>query len=99
MEALESVQLEKLATVFPDQVSGGQRARISLVRMLLAKPKVALLDEPFSKLDKVLRVQFRDWVFEQLASANIPALLVTHDVDDIPKDSQQLIWPVERKHA
>ena len=99
MNALSSVQLEALANVFPGQVSGGQRARISLVRMLLAKPDVALLDEPFSKLDQTLRIQFRDWVFEQLAKAHIPTLLVTHDPDDIPTNSQTMIWPTELSHA
>ena len=99
LNALNHIHLNELANAFPDQISGGQRARISLVRMLLAKPAVALLDEPFSKLDKALRVQFRDWVFEQLAEANIPTLLVTHDVDDVPKNSQQLIWPMESPHA
>lgn len=99
LNALNHINLSDLADAFPDQISGGQRARISLVRMLLAKPDVALLDEPFSKLDKALRVRFRDWVFEQLAEANIPTLLVTHDVDDIPKNSQQLIWPMESSHA
>lgn len=99
MQALKNVQLEQLSDAFPNQLSGGQRARISLVRMLLAKPDVALLDEPFSKLDKALRIQFRDWVFEQLKEANIPTLLVTHDSDDIPKESQQFFWPMEINHA
>jgi putative thiamine transport system ATP-binding protein len=67
--------------------------------MLLAKPEVALLDEPFSKLDKELRVQFRDWVMDQLKQANVPTLMVTHDEDDIPKGSQVLKWPWEITHA
>ena len=79
MAALKDIELTHLAESFPDQISGGQRARISLTRMLLAKPKLALLDEPFSKLDQELRAQFRDWVFEQLTKANIPTLMVTHD--------------------
>ncbi len=90
---LEQVQLEALANAYPDQISGGQRARISLLRMLLAKPQAALLDEPFSKLDKELRSQFRDWVFEQLQRANVPTLLVTHDIDDAPNNAQVLHWP------
>ncbi|MGR5260726.1 ATP-binding cassette domain-containing protein [Vibrio astriarenae] len=93
LQALESIALVQLAESFPEQVSGGQRARISLTRMLLAKPKVVLLDEPFSKLDKVLREQFRDWVFEQLAIANIPTVMVTHDEQDVPLGSTVLIWP------
>jgi putative thiamine transport system ATP-binding protein len=99
MQALKNISLTKLAESFPDQISGGQRARISLTRMLLAKPKVALLDEPYSKLDKDLRVQFRNWVVEQLQQANIPTLMVTHDEDDIPDGSSCLNWPWETNHA
>ncbi|MBE1274023.1 ATP-binding cassette domain-containing protein [Enterovibrio baiacu] len=98
MQALKNISLTKLADSYPDQISGGQRARISLTRMLLAKPKVALLDEPFCKLDKGLRMQFRDWVVEQLKDANIPALMVTHDVEDIPEGSR-LLTPWEPAHA
>ncbi|MGF1778651.1 ATP-binding cassette domain-containing protein [Vibrio nomapromontoriensis] len=93
--ALNTISLTQLAHHFPEQLSGGQRARISLTRMLLAKPKVALLDEPFSKLDKALRSQFRDWVVTQLHDANIPALMVTHDKDDIPLNSRVYTWPWE----
>lgn len=99
MQALKNIALTKLAESFPDQISGGQRARISLTRMLLAKPKVALLDEPYSKLDKDLRVQFRNWVVEQLQQANIPTLMVTHDEDDIPNGSRCLNWPWVTNHA
>jgi putative thiamine transport system ATP-binding protein len=99
LQALKHLSLSKLADSFPDQISGGQRARISLSRMLLAEPKVALLDEPYSKLDKELRVQFRCWVIEQLKQANIPALLVTHDEDDIPDGSRCIHWPWEPEHA
>lgn len=98
-EALKNISLSQLADAYPDQISGGQRARISLTRMLLAEPKVALLDEPYSKLDKDLRVQFRNWVTEQLRTANIPALLVTHDSEDTPPDSRCLTWPWEVQDA
>lgn len=99
MAALDKVGLLELAHALPDQISGGQRARVSLVRMLLAQPKLALLDEPFSKLDKELRVQFRDWVFTQLKHANIPTIMVTHDSDDVPPNSQCLTWPWGDNHA
>ncbi|GEA49235.1 ABC transporter ATP-binding protein [Vibrio inusitatus NBRC 102082] len=99
IEALEQISLSQLAHSYPEQISGGQRARVSLTRMLLAQPEVALLDEPFSKLDKQLRSQFRDWVFEQLRVANIPALMVTHDEQDIPGNSRVLNWPWEKSHA
>jgi putative thiamine transport system ATP-binding protein len=99
MVALNKVELSQLSDSFSDQISGGQRARVSLLRMLLAKPKLALLDEPFSKLDKELRTQFRDWVIAQLAEANIPTLMVTHDRDDVPENGRVLSWPWETHHA
>lgn len=99
MEALKHISLSNLAHSFPEQISGGQRARIALTRMLLAKPKVALLDEPYSKLDKDLRAQFRSLVVEQLKQANIPVLMVTHDKEDIPQGSRCITWPWENNHA
>lgn len=78
-------------------LSGGQRARVSLLRTLLAEPRLILLDEPFSKLDQHLRGQFRDWVFGRLRELGIPALMVTHDPADRP-DQGQLI-ELEACHA
>ena len=65
-------------------LSGGQKARVSLLRALLAEPEAILLDEPFSKLDQQLRSAMREFVFEQITRMNIPALLVTHDRADAP---------------
>jgi putative thiamine transport system ATP-binding protein len=75
----------------PATLSGGQRARVSLMRTLLAEPRALLLDEPFSKLDAVLRTQFRAFVFEQIARQKIPTLLVTHDPADVPQGG----WAIE----
>lgn len=70
----------------PATLSGGQKARISVLRALLAEPEALLLDEPFSKLDAVLRGQFRAFVYDRISQLGIPTLLVTHDPADIPPD-------------
>lgn len=66
----------------PATLSGGQRARIALMRILLSEPRALLLDEPFSKLDSNLRQQIRELVFSQAEKRKLPVLLVTHDRDD-----------------
>ena len=63
------------------------------MRMLLSEPKAVLLDEPFSKLDKALRKEFRQFVFDQIRQREIPAIMVTHDHDDIPPQGRVLDWP------
>lgn len=83
-ETLSDIGLAGFHDRDPATLSGGQRARVSLMRTLLAEPQALLLDEPFSKLDAVLRTQFRAFVFEQIALQRIPTLLVTHDPADVP---------------
>lgn len=82
--ALERAGLAGFYTRDPATLSGGQRARVSLLRALLARPRALLLDEPFNRLDVALRADFRRWVFNELARQAIPAVLVTHDDQDTP---------------
>ncbi len=88
--ALERAELTGFADRPPHTLSGGQRQRVALMRALLAKPSAILLDEPFSKLDRSLRGQMRDYVFSHIKACNIPALLVTHDRDDAPSAGRVL---------
>jgi putative thiamine transport system ATP-binding protein len=81
--ALAEAGLQGLGERDPATLSGGQRARVALMRALLARPRVLLLDEPFSRLDTALREQVRGFVFEHVRQRAIPVLLVTHDRDDI----------------
>ena len=76
----------------PATLSGGQRARVAALRVLLAEPAALLLDEPFAKLDAELREQFRRFVFGHARDAGLPVLLVTHD----PADAEAAAGPVLR---
>ncbi|MFB2873508.1 ATP-binding cassette domain-containing protein [Aeromonas jandaei] len=87
---LAQVDLTSQADKLPGALSGGQKARVSLLRALLAEPEALLLDEPFSRLDKPLRAAFRELVFAQLKALAIPAILVTHDEEDAPGTILQL---------
>jgi putative thiamine transport system ATP-binding protein len=82
--ALASADLAGYGERWPHTLSGGQRARVSVLRALLARPQALLLDEPFSRLDMALRQRFRAFVFERLRAQQVPAVLVTHDAHDVP---------------
>ena len=80
---LELVSLDpSLATRRPDELSGGQQQRVSLARAIAIRPRVVLLDEPFSALDTDLRAETRSAVRQVLDRAGATAVLVTHDRDD-----------------
>lgn len=89
--ALEQVGLKGMANRHPDNLSGGQQARVALLRMLLSEPKAILLDEPFSKLDTQLRVDTRELVFSQIREYKLPAIMVTHDHSDAEAANGKLI--------
>jgi putative thiamine transport system ATP-binding protein len=90
--ALKELGFQAMADRNPLTLSGGQRARVSLMRTLLAKPQALLLDEPFSKLDVALREQFRQFVFAHVHRLQLPTLLVTHDAADIADGTRVIDW-------
>ncbi|KGK78972.1 ABC transporter ATP-binding protein [Thalassobacter stenotrophicus] len=81
-QALVEIDLAGYADRDPATLSGGQRARVALMRMLLSEPEALLLDEPFSRLDAALRDQMRDLVFSRARAKQLPVIMVTHDAQD-----------------
>jgi len=77
--ALDDVGMGGMGGRDPDTLSGGQKARVALARVLLSGPRALLLDEPFSRLDAELRRQVRELVFSSARARGLPVLLVTHD--------------------
>lgn len=92
-QVLQRAGLVGFATRLPASLSGGQRARISLLRSLLAGPRLLLLDEPFSKMDAALRQRMREFVWAELRAHQVCAVLVTHDASDVPAGAQVITLP------
>lgn len=82
-QGLQALEMSAFAQADPATLSGGQRARVALMRALLAQPQALLLDEPFSRLDAALRERMRQFVFTLVRQRHIPVLLVTHDWADV----------------
>ena len=80
--ALQDAELAGFGDRDPATLSGGQRARVALLRTLLAEPRALLLDEPFNKLDSATKTRFREFVFAHARAECVPTLLVTHDPAD-----------------
>jgi ABC-type Fe3+/spermidine/putrescine transport system ATPase subunit len=91
---LEVVGLADRATSRVDELSGGQRQRVELARTLAAKPRIVLLDEPFSGLDRELRDTLGPRVKEILASQGVAALWVTHDRSEAERLADRM-WTLQ----
>lgn len=83
LQTLERLGIAQLAQRKPAEISGGQRQRAALARALFSRPRLLLLDEPFSALDPLLRERMRHELAERLREAGIPLLMITHDPLDV----------------
>ncbi len=81
-ELVEMFQLGELVDRRPHQISGGQQQRAALARALAPKPALMLLDEPFNSLDIELRRTLRSELRTRLREAGVPAIMVTHDIEE-----------------
>jgi molybdate transport system ATP-binding protein len=82
LELLQRVHLDGLEARTPDRLSGGQRQRVAIARALARDPKVLLLDEPFSAVDRMTRERLKEELAGLRRTLEIPIVLVTHDLEE-----------------
>ena len=81
-QILERVHLKGFETSYPDQLSGGMQQRVNLARVLVNRPNVLLLDEPFASLDAQTRLQMQEMLLELWSELCMTIVFVTHDIDE-----------------
>jgi NitT/TauT family transport system ATP-binding protein len=81
-QMLERVQLRGFEASYPDQLSGGMQQRVNLARVLVNRPSVLLLDEPFGALDAQTRLQMQEMLLELWSEFHMTIVFVTHDIDE-----------------
>ena len=82
LNLLKKYKLYEFKDKYPNQLSGGMRQRVALIRTLAIKPKILLLDEAFSALDYQTRIMVTNDIFHILKNEKITVLIVTHDISE-----------------
>ena len=96
LSMLEKYGLGEFRTHFPTQLSGGMRQRAALIRTLAFRPKILLLDEPFSAVDFQTRMTVCDDVYSIIKSEGKTAILVTHDISEAVSMADRVIVLTKR---
>ncbi len=90
-QLLKKYKLYEFKDKYPNQLSGGMRQRVALIRTLAIKPKILLLDEAFSALDYQTRIMVTKDVYEILKNEKITAVMVTHDISEAISMSDRIV--------
>ncbi len=89
-ELLARVELDWAIDAYPHELSGGEQQRVALARALVPKPKIMLMDEPFSGLDDRLKDEIRDTTLSVLKDEGTAVLLVTHEPDEAMRMADEI---------
>lgn len=95
-DLLKKYNLYDFKDEYPNNLSGGMRQRLALIRTLAIKPNILLLDEPFSKLDIETKKNISDDVYKIIKELNITAILITHDIEEALKLSDEIVLLTKR---
>lgn len=91
IDLLKKYGIYEFKDKYPNQLSGGMRQRVALIRTLAIKPKILLLDEAFSALDYQTRLMVTDDIYSILKNEHITTLMVTHDISEAISMSDKII--------
>ena len=80
---MEKLNIQQLAEKYPHELSGGESQRVALARSIVMKPKLLMLDEPFTGLDKELKIKIYPEIKSILQESKITSLMVTHNLNEV----------------
>lgn len=95
-EMLVKYGLDGFTKNFPNELSGGMRQRIALIRTLSIEPTILLLDEPFSSLDYQTRLMVSDDIYHMIKNEHLSAVLVTHDISEAISMADRIVVLTKR---
>jgi NitT/TauT family transport system ATP-binding protein len=79
---VEMMGLERFAQAYPHQLSGGMKQRVAIARALVTRPRILVMDEPFSALDAQTRVQMQGYLLQIWRNVEVTIVFITHDLDE-----------------